>query len=48
MRSLRQNNTWVLVKKSIDAKVVRRMWVYKLKDGLDKVIVVKYKARVMA
>lgn len=43
-QSLIKNCTWVVVSKPHGAKAVRCRWLYKLKDGVEKVELTKYKA----
>lgn len=48
MISLVKNWTWLLVKKPIKAKLVNRKWVFKLKEGIEEIKLVRYKERVIA
>ncbi|KAD3338048.1 hypothetical protein E3N88_33569 [Mikania micrantha] len=48
MRSLYQNETWRLVDKPINQKLVDCKWVYKLKEGIEGVEKPRYKARLVA
>lgn len=42
-KSLMHNNISVLVPKSKDVKIVGYIWLFKLKDGIDKLEPNKYK-----
>ena len=48
MDSLRKNNTWILVKRPVDQKVIGCMWIYKRKPCIPRVEVARFKARVVA
>lgn len=47
MESLHSNNTWVLVDKPSDKRLIMCKWLYKLKDG-DSTGNPRYKARLVA
>ncbi|KAH9751577.1 hypothetical protein KPL71_014347 [Citrus sinensis] len=46
--SLKKNNTWILVRKPEDRKLVGCKWIFKLKDGVTSVEHPRYKARLVA
>ena len=46
--SLKKNNTWILVRKPEDRKLVGCKWIFKLKDGATSIEPLKYKARLVA
>lgn len=46
-KSLMQNYTWVVVPKPYDVKIVRCMWLYKLKKGFEKLEPTKYTVRLV-
>ena len=48
MTSLYKNNTWKLVDKPLNKKVIGCKWVFKQKSGISGVESARYKARVVA
>ncbi|KAL2484776.1 putative mitochondrial protein [Abeliophyllum distichum] len=48
MSSLMQNNTWILVEKPKNQKVVDCKWIYKIKEGEGSINNVRFKARLVA
>ncbi|KAH9804147.1 hypothetical protein KPL71_002018 [Citrus sinensis] len=46
--SLKKNNTWILVRKPEDRKLVGCKWIFKLKDGATSEEPPRYKARLVA
>ena len=48
MQSLYKNNTWVLVPKPKDQRVIDCKWIFKVKEGLTSSEPVKFKARLVA
>ena len=48
MDSLKNNNTWVLVKKPPNQKLIDCKWIFKLKEGVTPEDNRKYKARLVA
>ena len=48
MESLHKNNTWKLVKRPENKRVVGCKWVYKVKQGIPGVKSMRYKARLVA
>ena len=48
MESLHKNNTWELVKRPENKRVVGCKWVYKVKQGILRVESMLYKARLVA
>lgn len=48
IESLYKNNTWKLVKKPDNMKVVRCKWIYKIKPGIPGVELERFKARLFA
>lgn len=48
MNSLRINQTWVLITKPKNKRLVQCKWLYKIKDGIDSNDPPRYKARLVA
>ncbi|KAH9695612.1 hypothetical protein KPL71_022838 [Citrus sinensis] len=48
MISLKKNNTWVLVQRPAEKRLVGCKWIFKLKDGVSRDESVSYKARLVA
>ena len=48
MDSLKKNNTWVLVKKPPNYKLIDCKWIFKLKEGMTPEDKRKYKAQLVA
>ena len=48
MNSLQKNDTWTLVKRPTDQKVIGCKWIYKLKPGIPGVEAARFKVRVVA
>ena len=48
MQSLRKNNTWELVTKLENHKILDYKWIYKIKEGNTPGDQVQYKARLVA
>ncbi|KAL5553358.1 hypothetical protein UlMin_040759 [Ulmus minor] len=48
LSSLKKNGTWQLVVRPKDQKVVVSKWIYKVKEGVNKVDPIRFKARLVA
>ena len=48
MQSLYENNTWILVPKPEDKRVIDCKWIFKVKEGLTSSELVRFKARLVA
>ena len=48
MQSLYENNTWILVPKPKDQRVIDCKWIFKVKEGLTSSEPVRFKARLVA
>lgn len=44
--SLAENNTWVLVKRSVNARILKNRWVFRVKEENNGNV--RYKARLVA
>lgn len=48
MNSLYKNETWILVQKPKECKLIDCIWIYKIKEGETKTNNKRYKARLVA
>ena len=46
--SLKKNNTWILVEKPYNKKLVGSKWIFKFKDGASEKESPRHKARLVA
>ena len=48
MQALKSNGTWKLVSKPENQRLIECKWLYKLKEGITTIDLVRYKVRLIA